>query len=98
MPRATRRSARRQCWLRTTSKALDSLGRRLQKAAPPGSFTAMLMRRTYLRPCTTAAAVLLVATTLSAQAPGTLQVTAIRAGRLLDPEAGRILTNQIILV
>jgi imidazolonepropionase-like amidohydrolase len=33
---------------------------------------------------------------LSAQAPG--PVTAIRAGRLLDPEAGRLLTNQIILV
>ncbi len=31
-----------------------------------------------------------------AQAPA--PVTAIRAGRLLDPEAGRILTNQIILV
>src|SRR6266513_2627337 len=31
------------------------------------------------------------------QAPGA-PVTAIRAGRLLDPEAGRILTNQIILV
>jgi len=33
---------------------------------------------------------------LQAQAP--LPVTAIRAGRLLDPEADRILTNQIILV
>jgi imidazolonepropionase-like amidohydrolase len=33
---------------------------------------------------------------LSAQAPST--VTAIRAGRLLDPDAGRIVTNQIILV
>ena len=33
---------------------------------------------------------------LSAQAPST--VTAIRAGRLLDPDAGRILTNQIILI
>src|SRR5438477_6752996 len=31
------------------------------------------------------------------QAPGA-PVTAIRAGRLLDPEAGRILTNQIIVV
>src|SRR6185369_5686669 len=31
-----------------------------------------------------------------AQAPAA--VTAIRAGRLLDPEGGRILTNQIILV
>ncbi len=33
---------------------------------------------------------------LSAQAPS--PVTAIRAGRLLDPDAGRILTNQIILI
>src|SRR5919204_3432144 len=33
---------------------------------------------------------------LDAQAPAS--VTAIRAGRLLDPEAGRVLTNQIILV
>src|SRR5436190_496114 len=33
----------------------------------------------------------------SAQAPGA-PVTAIRAGRLLDPEGGRILTNQIIIV
>src|SRR5262245_39968754 len=33
---------------------------------------------------------------VSAQAPA--PVTAIRAGRLLDPEAGRILTKQIILI
>ena len=33
-----------------------------------------------------------------AQAQAPAPVTAIRAGRLLDPEAGRILTNQIILV
>jgi imidazolonepropionase-like amidohydrolase len=38
----------------------------------------------------------LMGTVLAAQAPG--PVTAIRAGRLLDPEAGRLLTNQIILV
>jgi imidazolonepropionase-like amidohydrolase len=41
---------------------------------------------------------LLVAATLNAQAPAPPQVTAIRAGRLLDPEAGRILANQIIVV
>jgi len=37
---------------------------------------------------------------LSGQAPAQApaQVTAIRAGRLLDPEAGRILTNQVIVV
>jgi len=38
---------------------------------------------------------ILGATGAAQQAPA---VTAIRAGRLLDPEAGRILTNQIILV
>jgi len=35
---------------------------------------------------------------LTAQQPAAPAVTAIRAGRLLDPEAGRILQNQIILV
>ena len=33
---------------------------------------------------------------LAAQAPS--PVTAIRAGRLLDSEAGRILANQVILI
>ncbi len=37
-----------------------------------------------------------VATSLAAQAPATL--TAIRAGRLLDPELGRVLANQVILL
>jgi imidazolonepropionase-like amidohydrolase len=37
-----------------------------------------------------------IGVTASAQAPP--PVTAIRAGRLLDPEAGRLLTNQIVLV
>lgn len=32
------------------------------------------------------------------QAPAPPAVTAIRAGRLLDPEAGRLLTNQVILI
>jgi imidazolonepropionase-like amidohydrolase len=35
---------------------------------------------------------------IAAQAPAAAALTAIRAGRLLDPEAGRILTNQIIVV
>src|SRR5439155_4542401 len=35
---------------------------------------------------------------VAAQQPGAPAVTAIRAGRLLDPEAGRILQNQVILV
>ena len=39
---------------------------------------------------------LLLGAALAAQAPAS--VVAVRAGRLLDPEAGRILTNQIILV
>jgi imidazolonepropionase-like amidohydrolase len=41
-------------------------------------------------------ALVITGAALSAQAPG--PITAIRAGRLLDPEAGRILTNQIILI
>src|SRR3977135_3658284 len=38
------------------------------------------------------------ASPLAAQPPAPGPVTAIRAGRLLDPEGGRVLTNQIILV
>src|SRR6185369_15878934 len=34
----------------------------------------------------------------SAQSPAAPRITAIRAGRLLDPEAGRILANQVIIV
>src|SRR5688572_12702702 len=47
------------------------------------------------------AAVLLALTSGEAvmgQAQAPAQLTAIRAGRLLDPEAGRVLTNQVILV
>jgi imidazolonepropionase-like amidohydrolase len=44
----------------------------------------------------TTTALLVAGISLHAQAPP--PVTAIRAGRLLDPEAGRILTNQIIVV
>jgi len=43
-----------------------------------------------------AAALVLAGAVLGAQAPP--PVTAIRAGRLVDPEAGRVLTNQIIIV
>src|SRR5215831_19872652 len=49
-----------------------------------------------LTACLMTASALTFTAGLSAQAPAA--VTAIRAGRLLDPEAGRILTNQIILV
>ena len=42
------------------------------------------------------AAMLVAGIALQAQAPPS--VTVIRAGRLLDPDAGRILTNQIIVV
>ena len=48
-----------------------------------------------------ALACVVAASTLSAQAPAAppaAAVTVIRAGRLLDPEAGRILINQIIVV
>ncbi len=46
-------------------------------------------------------ACVVAASTLAAQAPASppaAALTAIRAGRLLDPEAGRILVNQIIVV
>ena len=35
---------------------------------------------------------------IAQQAPSSSQVTAIRAGRLVDVDAGRVLTNQIILM
>src|SRR5438128_6001927 len=50
------------------------------------------MRKTLI----TIAAVLVAGIALQAQAPPS--VTVIRAGRLLDPDAGRILTNQMIVV
>ena len=40
----------------------------------------------------------MLGTGIGAQAPAPATVTAIRAGRLFDPEAGRVLTNQIIVV
>jgi imidazolonepropionase-like amidohydrolase len=58
----------------------------------------MLTLRKGLNAIATTLVALLVAATLSAQAQAPPQVTAIRAGRLLDPEAGRILANQIIVV
>src|SRR5512132_3141576 len=42
--------------------------------------------------------VALAGTTGAAQTPAPAAVTAIRAGRLLDPEAGRVLANHIIVV
>jgi imidazolonepropionase-like amidohydrolase len=42
--------------------------------------------------------VCLIVAPIGAQPPAPAPLTAIRAGRLVDPEAGRILTNQIILV
>lgn len=45
-----------------------------------------------------AAALLIACATVASVAAQPSTVTAIRAGRLLDPEAGRVLTNQIILV
>ena len=49
----------------------------------------------FLAVCTTLA---LTGVLLRAQAQPVAAVTAIRAGRLLDPEGGRILTNQVILI
>jgi imidazolonepropionase-like amidohydrolase len=40
--------------------------------------------------------ILLASATLAAQTP--IAVTAIRAGRLIDPDTGRVATNQVILV
>jgi imidazolonepropionase-like amidohydrolase len=52
--------------------------------------------RALRRPVLATLCVFLLGAALAAQASA--QVTAIRAGRLLDPEAGRILANQVILV
>jgi imidazolonepropionase-like amidohydrolase len=52
------------------------------------------MRRAVVSLC----AVLLIGAAGSAQTQAPAPVTAIRAGRLLDPESGQILANQIILV
>jgi len=51
-----------------------------------------------LKRFTTLVALVIAAAALHAQPPAAPPVTAIRAGRLLDPDGGRILTNQIILV
>jgi imidazolonepropionase-like amidohydrolase len=51
-----------------------------------------------MRTLVAAGLVCLVVAPTGAQPPAPAPLTAIRAGRLLDPEAGRILTNQIILV
>ena len=40
----------------------------------------------------------IVGTAVRAQVPAAAPLTAVRAGRLLDPEAGRVLTNQVILI
>src|SRR5215208_3624969 len=68
--------------------------RSLQMAAPPDSVSAMLK----LFVASAVALSFALALPVAAQTPAAAPITAIRAGRLLDPEAGRILTNQIILV
>jgi imidazolonepropionase-like amidohydrolase len=68
----------------------------LQIAAPAGSFTAMLKRLAAAALGSTL--VLLFAPALAAQQPAPSAATVIRAGRLFDPDGGRILANQIILV
>ena len=45
-----------------------------------------------------AASALAIAAVVSAQAQAPAPITAVRAGRLIDPETGRALTNQVILV
>src|SRR5262249_6464850 len=76
-------------------QAVDAAGQRSAHVdrEPIRSRSRIAMRRfvTLLVVCS------LAATSVAGQQPAT-QVTAVRAGRLLDPEAGRILTNQIILV
>src|SRR5258707_993328 len=95
MPPPIRRCARRPCSFRGTGRPENPQAAckrpRLRIAS-----ALMLTLRKRLNVIATTIVALLVTVTLQAQAPP--QVTAIRAGRLLDPEAGRILTNQIILV
>jgi imidazolonepropionase-like amidohydrolase len=67
----------------------------LQIAAPAGSFTAMLKR---LAAALCLSLVGLFAAAPAAQQPAPSPLTVIRAGRLLDPDGGRILANQIIVV
>src|SRR5258706_15852813 len=98
-----RRCARRRCSSRTTSNgyAVPSRasprarrGHLVRRAAANARrrITESRMRRLLL----IVVGVALGAPALSAQAPA--PITAIRAGRLLDPDGGRVLTNQIILV
>ena len=56
--------------------------------------------RSFLSSCVVVALVVIGGDIVRGQAPAQApaQVTAIRAGRLLDPEGGRILTNQVIVV
>ncbi len=51
-----------------------------------------------MRTVTRSAQLFLACVTIGATTPAAAQVTAIRAGRLVDPEAGTTLTNQIILI
>jgi imidazolonepropionase-like amidohydrolase len=67
----------------------------LQIAAPAGSVTAMVKR---LAAALCSSLVLSLAAAPAAQPPAPALVTAIRAGRLLDPDGGRVLANQIIVV
>jgi imidazolonepropionase-like amidohydrolase len=66
--------------------------------AAPDSFTAMVKLSAGVIACTCLALALGRTTPIAARQPAAAAATAIRAGRLLDPDAGRILTNQIILV
>jgi imidazolonepropionase-like amidohydrolase len=67
----------------------------LQITAAAGSFTAMSKR---LAAVLCPLLLLLCAAAPAAQQPAPSSLTVIRAGRLLDPDGGRILANQIIVV
>src|SRR5687767_7562913 len=54
--------------------------------------------RSVVRRVSEASCLLALATSLMAQGTPPAPVTAIRAGRLVDPEAGTVATNQVILV
>jgi len=58
----------------------------------------MMTLKTALGSCAAVLTLALAATALHAQQSAAPVVTAIRAGRLLDPDGGRILANQVILV
>src|SRR6186713_3080965 len=74
--------------LKVGSAALDAQAPPAASARPPAPEP---WRRTGARPCVRPGSGF-------AQCPAPLVVTAVRAGRLFDSEAGRMLTNQVIVI